>query len=107
MEYTKTNSYSLYQTFSHNIPKKDLTLVQKKKLVKKLESLEDNEMQACLRLILEHARLNSDQKIVSELPYNGEESEDGFPIFDISELPQELRWVLHKFVNVCDKNSDS
>ena len=100
MDAIKVKAYSLYQTFSRNNPEKDLSVTEKKKLAADIPNLGNDEKVAFLRLILEHARVENQEAPPDSLPYKGELTDDG-PVFDIGNLPRDLRWILLKFVKVC------
>lgn len=94
-------AYSLYRTFNDNIPEKDLNAKDTKELIKVAENLNTDQKVAFVRLILEHSRLtNGEDQKLNDLPYSGIDSDEGV-VFDLSRLPQELKWILWRFVNVC------
>jgi len=101
MEAVKVESYSLYQTFRHNIPEKDLSVIEKKQVESDVNELGYDEKNAFLRLILEHARVADGYESSSgSLPYNGEDTDDGLA-FELGNLPRGLRWILLRFLKVC------
>ena len=101
MEAAKVEPYSLYQTFRHNIPEKDLGVGEKKQLSSDVEKLRQTEKNAFLRLILEHARIADGYDSSSgSLPYDGKDTEEG-PAFEVENLPRALRWILLRFLKVC------
>ena len=107
MEETKIESYSLYQTFRNNIPDKDLTTDEKKQLESEVGSLKKDQKVAFLRLILEPARIEDNfESSNGNLPYNGEDTEEG-PCFDVGNLPRDLRWILLRFLKVCQSHQET
>lgn len=107
MEGAKVESYSLYQTFRHNIPERDLSVAEKKQLESGVEELRQDEKIAFLRLILEHARIADDYESSNgDLPYGGEDSDDG-PTFEVGHLPRDLRWILLRFLKVCESHVEA
>lgn len=97
------HGYGLYQTLSFNIPKRDLSLTQKKELVKRISTLGKKQCEALLLLICEHARSSGDFDIQTlEIPYTGKQ-EGGNVVFDFSKFPVSLRWVTWRFIQVVFK----
>ena len=94
--------YSLYSTFAVDLPKKNMKAADKKKLKEGLSKLNEKEGSACLRLILEHATITNCKYDISTLPFEGVEKDDGTPSFDIENLPENLRWILLRFIGVCN-----
>ena len=94
--------YSLYHTLNKNISKAKFPKTQEKELRGKLSSLQHNSKKAVVMLIAEHSRV-TEQRIFDgetvELPYNGLQDEDD-TVFDLKDFPNELKWILWKFVNV-------
>lgn len=110
MPRNKSMNYSLYQTF---IPgkesEKSLSSSKIRLLTKIFENLEHDKAEAVLMLICEHARRAEDfiydpENII--LPYSMK-MKRGNVIFDIKNLPQDLQWVLWKFSNVINENSNT
>lgn len=99
---SKVEPYSLYQTLSCKLSKKEPTVAQKKALSESIDKLYENQKEVFIRLILEHARLN-DTLENDSIPYGGTEGEDGSIIFDIGNetFPTELKWILIKFFKIC------
>lgn len=116
--------YNLYYTLNSNIKKTKLTKKNKNELYEKLKNIQvDNlesktfhprsktlfKSQAICLLILEHSiykdgfvfpvkngNLDVENLI---LPYNIEFT-DKYIKFDIDNLPNELQWIIYKFVNI-------
>lgn len=99
---SKVESYSLYQTFNSNIPKKEPLVSQKLELVNNANSLYEHQKIAFVRLIIEHARLNNEYD-TEKIPYGGVEV-DGSIIFDLNAdiFPTDLKWILLKFFKMCN-----
>jgi hypothetical protein len=94
--------YSLYQTFDANIPSTNLLVKDKKYLVEACSKLNRDQKIAFSRLILEHARLENIE-VLDGLPYGGN-STDTKTEFNLENLPNHLKWILLKFVKICDEN---
>ncbi len=123
MDQVKIANYSLYQSFSQNMPKSNLTVNDKEFLEKSISKLTAEQNIAIFRLMLEHSRVsNADSNtIVTEIPYNGVESNEvaddtskcggagkvgtnevtGGVTFEFKNIPRELQWIILKFVKVC------
>lgn len=100
---TKAKKYSLYQTFTYNIPVKDLSEIEKTQLKSGVEKLTQHEKNVFLRLILEHAHIVDSYGVDASLPYSGTDAKDG-PVFNLDDLPVDLRWILLRFLKVCEGN---
>lgn len=98
--------YNLYHTLNNNVPSKKFPATKKKTLQAKLKTLDDTSKEAFLMLICEHARLNDDFKYIPEkenLPYKGIQNDEDI-VFDFKEIPNQLCWILSKFLDVVCKN---
>lgn len=113
----KSELYPLYQTFNHKIPKVDLKKVQKQQLINSINNLNQEQLGPLIRLIAEHYRLTNttfSNTIENNTTLKSENIVtlfDGLIVnnkveFDISKFKVELRWILFKFVNVCESSSD-
>lgn len=98
--------YPLYHTLNHNIPKTKLTKNQETDLAKKLCLVNEDAKKAVVMLITEHSRVEGqyvyDPKNVV-IPYSGTQ-EGNDVIFDLGKFPNELKWVLWKFVNLLNES---
>ncbi len=114
---TNTWDYGLYQTFAppreksgespSNLPKKDLSVKEKKILFQKLSSLNKTQTEAVFMLICEHARQNDDfdyDPSDLQLPY-GLWKKSKTVIFDLEKLPVQLRRILWRFSNVINQST--
>lgn len=92
--------FTLYQTLSKNLKPTTMNNKQMSELAKKLSCA--NHL-AVARLILEHYQKTESQRNVDienpKLPYGGIQKGDEV-VFDIKKIPNELRWILMKFVNL-------
>jgi hypothetical protein len=79
------------------LPDKDLTVLQKSELVKKIAQVDSDAHELIYALVkcyyIEHN--NSDPNI----PYSGKRSKDKIE-FDLLKFPNQLRQLLYKFVTV-------
>lgn len=95
-------NYSLYYTLNRNIPKTRPTKAQENELKKKLGNLESESKKAVLRLIAEHSKVAEQQDFDGddiEIPYSGVQNGNDV-VFDLANFPNELKWILLKFVNL-------
>lgn len=94
--------YPLYYTLNTNISKAKMTKAQDLELKKKLDAASGDFRKAIIMLIAEHSRVASDH-IFDEtditLPYEGVQDGDDV-VFDLKNIPQSLKWILWKFVNL-------
>jgi len=102
---SKVDSYSLYQTFNSNLPKKEPPVSQKNILAKNADSLYEYQKIAFIRLIIEHARLNNEYDS-GKIPYGGIEVNKSIT-FDLNSevFPTDLKWILLKFFKMCSGES--
>lgn len=97
--------YPLYSTLNVNIKKKDMPRTKKIELVGKLNKMTKTQHEAVLMLICEHARCvenYSFSKPNFSLPYKASIVKQDAK-FDLESLPPELKWILYKFSQVCEK----
>lgn len=99
------SNYGLYYTLNENIPEKVFPVSNKKKLIKSIETLNEQEKEAIILLIHEHYK-NFGKKSLNEnvnlIPYEGEQKGKNV-LFDLEKLPNELCWILEKFMTVVHK----
>lgn len=99
--------YSLYQTFSQNIPTKNISVANKTLIMKACKTFTKEQQIAFGRLILEYKNCDEPENVnILELPYEGIEQSNGdveSVDFDLNKLPQKLQWILLKFVKMCEK----
>lgn len=95
--------YGLYYTLNENIPEKTFPVSNKKKLIKDIEILKEQEKEAFLLLIYEHYKNNSsNEENDISIPYKGEQKGKDI-LFDIENLPNDLCWILEKFISIVHK----
>lgn len=92
------SQFPLYTTLSSNLPKKDLTILQKNELIKKIASMttEDHEL---IYMLIKSYYINNDSGDSLSIPYNAQLSKDKID-FDLLEFPVGLKQLLFKFVTV-------
>ncbi len=97
-------SFPLYTTLIANLPNKDLTVLQKVDLVKKISTLDANAHELIYALIKSYYVEHSKGESIS-IPYNAALSKDKID-FDLLEMPEKLRQLLYKFVTIHKKKLD-
>ena len=88
----------LYQTLSSKIKSSAMT---QKQMVDLGEKIKTNNHLAIGRLIVEHYYQEGGEPSVEDpkIPYKGT-YKNGNTSFNVKELPNKLRWILWKFVNL-------
>ena len=94
-------NFPLYNTLKTNVPKKDLTVSQKKSLVARIKDLDQEGYDLIFALIKCHYTENKHGENLS-LPYSAELEKDNIS-FDLNKLPNELKQILFKFVDIHSK----
>lgn len=101
METTKHEPYSVYHTFSQNIPSENLPASDKKFIAKESsKTLTESQQIAFIRLILEHNMLEHKEGCITEPPFSGIDLENEIT-YDINLLPKALQWILFRFTKIC------
>lgn len=89
--------FPLYDTMISNIIDKDLTLKQKKELLQNIEKINDKGFELLYMLI----KVYSIKEQKSDyIPFNGKYITNNNIQFDLEELPNKLKQMLFKFVNL-------
>ncbi len=115
---TSLKPFPLYTTFTAKIPKNGPTKPQQAKMTEMITTLTIDQKIAMCRLIIEHARLhenlyadmmeqhtsNIDQCGNVCVPYNGAIIDENNVKFDLNQMPNELKWILYKFLLVCKES---
>ena len=100
--------FPLYDNLIKHIPKKDLTIKQKQKIISDISNIDDNTKELIYVLIQFYYKNND--KINDELPYNGEKTEVSNRLYDVSwnlvDLPIPLRQILYKFISLHMKQKE-
>src|SRR5271156_2337055 len=94
------SQFPLYSTLIKNLPEKDLTICQKKELVKKINSM-DTETHELIYVLTKSFNIENDKSNLV-IPYKGIITKDKIE-FDLSEMPNKLRQLLYKFVILHNK----
>ncbi len=117
--------YPLYQTFNNiKLPKNNLSKIQQQHFIDVAKTLVEKQKVAFIRLIIEHALINDEKfgQFIEEyikqyenienpddmdmcLPYEISCVDDGLS-FNIKKFPIDLRWILWKFLAVCESDTN-
>lgn len=95
------SQFPLYTTLIKGLPKKDLTIMQKSDLIRKIKDL-DTSAHELLYVLIKCYYLEHDSKETLTIPYKGTLSKDKID-FDLNDFPQQLKQLLYKFVNIHKK----
>ena len=97
--------FTLYQTLDANIPKRDLTIAQKNKIINIIDNVLDEQGLELLYALIKHYNMNVD-KANNEL-YNCEITKKQNDICDVewnlTNLPIHLRQIIYKFICLEEK----
>ncbi len=94
----RQEKYLLYKSLAINIPDEQLDQSKKDELIQFSSNLTLEQKEAFVRIIIENASLKS--KDVYSLDYM-KSSENNSIEFDITKMPPDLQWILHRFLMVC------
>lgn len=97
----KMSQFPLYTTLITNLPKKDLTIAQKRDFVRKVTDL-DQEAHELVYALIKCYAIEHNTGVSFSLPYNGQLAKDRIE-FDLLDFPIELRQLLYKFVTIHKK----
>lgn len=95
--------FPLYDTLISTVPNKDLTVLQKKEMIKRIPALDQDAHELLYALIksfyIEH---QSNHSVNLELPFNASLQKNKI-VFNLLELPNKLRQLLYKFITIHNK----
>lgn len=98
----KMSNFPLYDNLERNLPKKDLTVKQKEKIIKKIEDIDNKGRDLIVALIQFYYIKNEHKELNEDLPYKGIRTKIKKDIEDITwsftDFPIKLRHILYKFV---------
>lgn len=95
------SQFPLYTTLINNLPEKDLTIIQKNDLIKKISAM-NTEGHELVYALVKCFYIQHNGGDVLVIPYSGQLSKDRID-FDLLKMPNKLRQLLYKFVNVHKK----
>jgi hypothetical protein len=97
----RMSQFPLYTTLMANLPDKDLTVLQKSDLIKKISSIDSEAHELVYALIKSFYMENNGGDSLS-IPYKGQLCKDKID-FDLLEMPNKLRQLLYKFITLHKK----
>ena len=92
------DDFPLYNTLIKDLPKKDLSLKQKKDFIHKTESIDTQGGELVYALIRAYQILNQEETLEEKLPFEGQKLPGNDLEFNISKIPIQLRQLLYKFL---------
>lgn len=95
-----SHQFPLYTTLIKNIPDRDLNLIQKNELMKKIK--ENPDIHEHIYALIKCYYIDHHSENYFSLPYNAVLNKDKVS-FDLIELPNELRQLLFKFLSLHTK----
>ena len=93
------SKFPLYDSLSKNLIEKDLSIIQKKKFIKRILKIDQNGHDLVYALIRMYQVENNDENISFTLPYNGTVTDSDIN-FDLDKFPKNLKQILFKFLEV-------
>ena len=84
-----------------SLPEKDLTVLQKNDLLKKINTM-DTDAHELVYALIKCFYMENNRGDPLSIPYKGQLSKDKID-FDLLKMPNKLRQLLYKFVNVHKK----
>ncbi len=92
--------FPLYDTLIYNTPDRDLTILQKNELIKRITSLDQEAHELIYALIKSYYIEHSSRDLA--MPYNGQLQKERI-VFNLIDLPNRLRQLLYKFTDAHNK----
>jgi hypothetical protein len=96
-----SSNFPLYTTLFTNLPRKDLTIVQKNDFIRKVADL-DSKTHELLYALIKCYFLENDSGEAFSIPYNGKLAKDRIE-FNLLDFPPNLKQLLYKFVMIHQK----
>lgn len=97
------SQFPLYSSLIKNTPEKDLTLLQKRDLIDKIQS--NTEIHDLIYALIKTFYLDHYNGDIFALPYKSRLNDDKID-FELEELPKKLKQLLFKFINLHVKKID-
>jgi len=93
------SNFPLYDNLIKDLPEEEMTLKQKDKFIKLVKDIDEYGSELMYALIRFYQLENSDDKSTFKLPYGGKYIKHDMK-FDFNELPNELKHILFKFIQI-------
>ena len=91
------SKFPLYDNLCKDIIKKDLSTLQKRTFIKRIEKIDKNGYELVYALIRMYQIENNEDNTSFNLPYKGTHFENGIN-FDLDHFPITLKQILFKFI---------
>lgn len=92
------SNYNLYYTLNLNIPSENISKEERNSFLSGISLLDEEEKKAFVKLIAEHSKIQGIYR-ENEIPFGGVQK-DGELNFKLSNFPNDLVWILFRFVKV-------
>ena len=96
------SNFPLYDNLFVDLPTEEMTVKHKDKFVKLIKEIDQNGSELIYALIRVYQLENSDDKSTFKLPYGGKFDKTDMK-FDFNDLPNELKHILFKFIQIHTK----
>jgi len=93
------SNFPLYTSLLKDLKETDLTSIQKKNFLKKIDLIDKTGQELIYALIKTYQIENHDKNTSFTLPYGGTFNENNV-LFDLEKLPNKLKQILFKFLNI-------
>ena len=96
------NTFPLYDNLNKDLPKEEMPLKHKDKFMKLIKDIDQDGADLIYTLIRVYQINNEEDKSIFKLPYGGKFVKHDIK-FDFQELPNELKYILYKFIQIHTK----
>ena len=93
------SNFPLYDNLIKDLPEEEITVKQKDKFIKLVKDIDDYGSELIYALIRFYQLENSEDKSTFKLPYGGKYVKHDMK-FDFNELPNQLKHILFKFIQI-------
>lgn len=91
------SEFPLLDSLSKNISDKDLSYAQKRSFLEKIEKI-DKEGYELIYALIKMYQITYEDNTGFSLPYNSKHVENDGIVFNLAELPNNLKQILYKFI---------
>ena len=93
------SNFPLFDNLNKDLPNEEITVKHKDKFIKLVKDIDEDGSELIYALIRFYQLENSDDKSTFKLPYGGKFVKHDMK-FDYNELPNELKHILFKFIQI-------
>jgi hypothetical protein len=93
------SNFPLYDNLIKDLPEEEITVKQKDKFIKLVKDIDEYGSELIYALIRFYQLENSEDKSTFKLPYGGKYVKHDMK-FDFNELPNQLKHILFKFIQI-------